>query len=92
MMTSFFRDPQPFLQRGTEKGSPCTSLLRAVLRAPTITHLRCPDQSAVGLDYPNSPHPKDAVHRIENTTNPIIHISSFFMGIASFRVDGFRLP
>ncbi|XPS86401.1 uncharacterized protein Dvar_44190 [Desulfosarcina variabilis str. Montpellier] len=36
--------------------------------------------SAYNSIYPNNPHPKDAVQRMENTTNPIIHISSFFMG------------
>jgi hypothetical protein len=48
--------------------------------------VRSPDQLTVSSAYPNSPHPKDAVHRMENTTNPIIHISSFFMGNASLTV------
>ena len=40
--------------------------------------------SAYNSIYPNNPHPKDAVQRMENTTSPIIHISSFFMGYSSF--------
>ena len=34
--------------------------------------------------YPKSPHPKDAVHRMEKTTRTIIQISSFFMVNSSF--------
>ncbi len=41
--------------------------------------------------YPNNPHPNDAVHRMENTTSMIIHMSSFFMGLASYSVCAFRL-